>query len=112
MLTFPKPRPAALERKDRKALRDKLDREENVTVRSRSTGRCELEQWYITDAGAVRMRCVRRAIHIHHKLSGIGIRGRQASALAVNKLHLCLRCHQDVHAHVLVPEGDGFRRLV
>ena len=63
--------------------RKSIDLSENEKVRERSGGRCE--------------RCGRRAVHVHHLMSGIGVRGRGASALAENKLHLCVECHQRAH---------------
>lgn len=119
MPTFPKPRPAALERKDRKSARDKADRDENQKVRGRSGGLCEAVvvptpergSLHIYIGGVQKFRCTRRAVHIHHRLSGIGVRARGASALAANKFHLCDKCHRDIHAHILVPDGDYYRRV-
>lgn len=109
-LAFPKPRPSSLDRKDRKAARQRVDRAENVKVKARSGGVCEVRWFGAT--GRVEYRCQRRAIHVHHKLSGVGVRGRGASALAANKLHLCDRCHSDIHAHVLLPHvTDTYRRV-
>lgn len=112
MAGFPKPRPAALERQDRRKALKKADVSENDKVRARSGGRCEM----VVDSGAilgvgVLSHCRRRAIHIHHRLSGIGVRGRGKSALAENKFHLCQTCHSEIHAHILVPDGDYFRRV-
>lgn len=104
MPTFPKPRPAKLERQDRRRARQSADEAENVKVRARSRGYCEL----MTSA---KWRCNRPARHIHHKIGGWGKRARGVSILAVNKLHLCPGCHADVHAHVLVPDGAYFRRV-
>ena len=108
-IAFPKPRPAALQRQDRRKALKKADEAENDKVRARSGGRCEMVEKYITSWGLA--RCSRRAIHIHHRLSGIGVRGRGKSALAQWKYHLCQKCHQDIHAHILVPDGDYFRRV-
>ena len=110
MTAFPKPRPAKLEKADRKSARESKDKKENVKVKARSGGRCEAWEHVYVGASYGRWRCERRARHIHHRLGGIGVRGRGASALAANKLHLCERCHSDVHAHVLVPDGEFFRR--
>jgi len=104
--TFPKPRPVALERKDRRTARKAADEAENKIVRARSGGRCQLVERYIR-----LYPCMRRAVHIHHRLPGIGVRGRGKSALAENKLHLCIECHRDIHSHVLVPDGEYFRRI-
>lgn len=104
MVGFPKPRPRALQKADRLKLREKVDKAESAKVKARSGGRCEL-------IDLKRGRCGRRALHIHHRLSGIGVRGRGASAKAENKLNLCDRCHSDIHAHILVPDGAHFRRV-
>ena len=103
MTSFPKPRPAALERDDRRKARAVRDEAENKKVRARSAGRCEMNDGW--------GRCRRRAIHVHHKLGGFGVRGRGASALASNKLNLCPACHSDIHNHVLVPDGNTFTRV-
>lgn len=107
MMMFPKPRPAALERKDRRRQLVKADLSENAKVKARSGGRCEM-----TMRGSFGVYCCqRRAVHVHHLIGGIGVRGRGDSAKAENKLHLCDRCHSDIHAHVLVPDGKQFRRV-
>lgn len=106
----PKPRPAALDRADRRKLRAKLDEAQNRIVRRRSGGRCEV----LTPMKglAFHVRCPYRAVHVHHMLSGIGVRGLGQSALAINKLHCCRTCHADIHAHVLVCDGAYFRRVL
>lgn len=115
-LLFPKPRPRKLEKLDRTKIRETLDRAENAKVKARSGGRCEMAEMtprtnICSPVSWKPERCARRAIHIHHKLSGIGVRGRGPSALAENKLHVCQRCHSDIHAHVLVPDGQFYRRV-
>lgn len=102
-LAHPKPRPAALERKDRRASRNAEDVAENREVKARSGGQCEMNDG--------RGRCRRRAVHIHHRIGGWGKRARGNSILAENKLHLCEQCHSEIHAHVLVPDGTFFRRV-
>lgn len=114
-LPHAKPRPAKLERHARKVIRESLDKAENQKVKARSGGRCEVQE-RCSVVGLVlhvasQARCPRRAIHIHHKLGGHGVRGRGASALAENKLHACAQCHSDIHSHVLVPDDDYFRRV-
>ena len=104
---FAKPRPAKLERADRKTAREKADKAESDKVKARSGGRCEMR----VDRAVANLRCQRRAVHIHHMIGGWGKRARGISTLAANKLHLCNRCHSDIHAHVLVPDGDHFRRV-
>ena len=114
-LKFPKPRPAALQRQDRRKALKKADASENDKVRCRSQGRCEAVELHLNTwskfGSSTATRCERRAIHFHHRLSGIGVRGRGKSALAQWKYHLCQKCHSDIHAHILVPDGDYFRRV-
>ena len=76
--------PLAVERRKRKSQRMAPDRKGSKAVKVRSEGICEAcgEQ---------------RAIHVHHKLGGHGVRGRGPSALPENKLHLCLSCHRAQH---------------
>ena len=106
----PKPRPAKLERHDQRVKRQGQDEAENKKVKARSGGRCEVT-WFGSLSGRIQYRCTRRALHIHHKIGGWGKRARGVSMLASNKLHLCAECHSDIHAHVLVPDGQFFRRV-
>lgn len=113
-LPFSKGRPVALERQDRRTARKSADDAENTKVKARSGGRCEVYVKKFPDFREgllVWWRCPRRAVHVHHLMGGIGVRGRGASAKASNKLHLCETCHREIHAHVLVPDGPHFRRL-
>ncbi len=91
---LPKARPAKLAKADRARARIKRDEEENVAVKARSGGRCEV----VIIAGS---RCKRRAFHVHHMLGGIGVRARGKSALAQHKQHVCSDCHADITGHVL-----------
>lgn len=100
---FGKGTPAAVQRAERRKARESVDELESRKVKARSGGACE-----IVVIGEP--RCRRRAIHVHHLLSGIGVRGRGMSALAKNKVHVCGACHRAIHAHVLVPDGNRFRR--
>ena len=110
-LAFPKGRPIALEREDRRKARQAADEKENQKVRARSGGLCEAV-WLIRRGSEIcGEHCHRRASEVHHLVYGIGVRGRGLSALAANKVHLCRTCHRDIHAHVLVPDGDSFRRV-
>ena len=102
-LRFPKPRPAALERADRRAALVARDKAENVKVKARSGGRCE-----VVVAGR---RCPRRAVHVHHLLGGWGVRARGNSAFARAKVHVCVGCHGDIHAHILVRDGAHWRAV-
>ncbi len=122
-LLFPKPRPRKLEKADRLKQRISVDDRESAKVKARSGGRCEVWEevmpLFVFDAKTMQQkpvslmvtRCKRRAVHVHHRLGGIGVRGRGESAKAENKLHLCDKCHSDIHAHVLVPDGPHFRRV-
>ena len=101
-LAHPKGRPASLLREDRRKARASKDEQESAKVRKRSGGRCEMN---------TRRRCQRWAVHVHHVLGGNGTRGRGPSALAINKLHLCPKCHSDVHSHVVVLDGTTWRRI-
>ena len=67
-----------------KKARVQWDRTQSTVVRTRSGGICEA-------CGEA------RAVHVHHKLNGHGVRGRGESALAVNKLALCAECHNKAH---------------
>ena len=83
-LMFPKPASRVLVKRAKKAAIASNDRRESAKVKSRSGGVCE--------------DCDRaRAVHVHHLLGGIGVRGRGKSALAENKLHLCTACHARAH---------------
>ena len=66
------------------------DAAESAKVCERSGGRCE---W----ANPNGWRCGLVATQVHHFLGGIGTRGRGASALAINKAHLCIFHHQAAH---------------
>jgi hypothetical protein len=105
MTACPKPRPHALEKKAVRAGLSAEDRSENGIVRKRSQGICEAME----RVGRIYLRCPRRAAHIHHLLSGIGVRGIGQSRLAPHKQHLCGNCHSAIHQHVLIVE-DGTRR--
>ena len=105
----------------RKSANQAKDRAESAFVMARSGGRCEVlfadgntavEQvlFFANTGEHPRGRCIRRAVHVHHKLSGRGVRGIGASALAENKLHVCPQCHDDIHAKRLIPVGDKFKR--
>jgi hypothetical protein len=113
---FPKPRPALLEKRQARADRDRIDREERAKVRVRSEGRCEV--WaivvalFVFDKATMRsieppptmvMRCKRRASENHHLLGGIGRRNRGRSILAAHRLDVCAKCHQEITGKVLVP---------
>lgn len=92
-LAHPKPRPAKLEKADRVKARRSKDKAENVKVKARSGGQCEMADrrgvgYVFPDSRVYEgylMRCGHQAVHIHHRIGGIGGRGRGQSALAKNK---------------------------
>lgn len=98
---FPKPRPRALEKQDRAKRKQTIEDRENATVKARSKGQCEVRERY-SDA-IVPYRCLKSARHIHHFLGGTGRRGVKASALAINKLHVCEADHDLITRHILQP---------
>ena len=85
-VAFPKPVPLVLERQQRRACQHARERRENLTVRQRSGGRCEVV------LGT--RRCRKAAREIHHLLGGHGRRGRGDSALATHKVHSCVVHHR------------------
>lgn len=114
-LAQPKPRPKLLDTRKAKAAIQAEDRRENATVKARSGGRCEMlervrherirKDSYLDRP--LRYSCPRRAVHVHHLISGIGRRNQGASIKASHKLHVCENCHREIHAHVLRPFGIG-----
>lgn len=96
-----KPRPKLLERRERQAATATRDREENAKVRFRSGGQCE-----VVEMTRGLWRCSLRASHVHHLISGIGRRNVGKSILAAHKLHVCDRCHAEIHGHVLKPVNE------
>jgi hypothetical protein len=108
--------PEKLKKAKRLTTRAATDEQESDKVKARSKGQCEVIE-AIPNAWSKKSftlkRCPKRALHVHHLLGGIGVRGRGKSALADNKLHLCPDCHSDIHAHVLVKfseDGREWRR--
>ena len=85
-LAFPKPVPQVLERQQRRVRQQARERLENLTVRQRSGGRCEVV------LGTT--RCRKAGREIHHLLGGHGRRGRGDSALATHKVHSCVAHHR------------------
>jgi hypothetical protein len=105
-LALPKGRPAKLAKADKTKDRESRDDAESRKVKARSGGQCE-----IVLSQPTQHRCPRRGLHVHHLLGGFGVRGRGDSALAANKLHVCERCHSDIHAKVLIRLGDAWKLL-
>lgn len=80
-----------------------LDRKESLKVQARSGGRCEV---YVEARWGDVWRCDRRAIEVHHMISGRGKRNVGISVLAEHKLNVCQECH-------LAITGDiGGRKLL
>lgn len=85
-LAFPKPVPPFVERQHRRACQQARERAENMKVRARSGGQCEVV------LGEV--RCRKAGRDVHHLLGGHGRRGRGDSALATHKVHTCVDHHR------------------
>jgi len=109
MAALTKPRPKLLEKRERKAETNAIDRAENAKVKQRSGGFCEVRGLDRGDPRRGQMyalmewKCRRRASHVHHLISGIGRRNVGKSIEAAHKLHVCDRCHEEIHGHVLTP---------
>lgn len=102
-LPFAKSRPRALDQADRKQRIVTTDKAQDVLVKRRSKGQCEV---FIVGQG----RCPKKAMSIHHQLSGWGVRARGRSALAEHKQHVCdgpTGCHRLITGHVLRLLADG-----
>lgn len=106
-LMFAKPRPRALEKKDRAKAKQSAEGKQDAIVKARSGGQCEVREQTARDGlnsyerGRWATRCGRRAFHVHHLLGGFGKRGVRESALSENKLHVCEHCHDLIHKHIL-----------
>lgn len=96
---FPKPRPAKLDKADRKSARDAKDKAENAKVKARSGGRCEVME--VCFGLPMSKQCQRRGNQTHHMIGGWGKRARGISILAEHKQWVCQRCHDDIGGHVL-----------
>ena len=106
-LKYAKPRPRALDKKDRLAALKKLDAAESKKVRVRSGGRCEVVTCW---AGSSLVHCDGRASQVHHLYGGNGQRGRGKSALSLHKQYVCINCHAAIGAGILKRIG-GQERL-
>jgi hypothetical protein len=111
MWKLQKPRPAALDRHDRRTARETVDERESKKVRKRSGGQCEIRI-------VRRPRCRKRAWQIHHMIGGWGKRARGPSLLAKHKQHVCNDCHPLLTGNVLKRRGgpipiwtDTYERL-
>jgi hypothetical protein len=111
VLALPKGTPKAVLKDQRTAQRQSVDERENVKVRARSGGRCEVV------VGS--QRCKKRANQVHHQIGGSGKRARGKSLLADHKQHACHDCHSAITSHRLfrlgaaVPQwSDKYRKAV
>src|SRR3990172_2036948 len=94
MPAIPKPPPDARERRAPRSRIAARDRAGHARVKQRSGGRCEC-------VVVLEGRGGRRATAVPHRRGGGRRRGRGASALAKNTLHLCAQHHRDITAHRL-----------
>lgn len=90
-----KPRPRALDKKDRDNRIVSTDKAEDKKVKRRSGGRCE-----VVIAGEGRCERIGQG-DPHHMLGGWGRRARGRSALAEHKQHCCFECHRKITNHTL-----------
>lgn len=117
MNAVPKPRPSLLSKREAKAAVNAEDRAENAKVKHRSGGQCEVidvvlyrrDERQLHTAPQYARRCRLRASQYHHLISGIGRRNVGDSIKAEHKLHVCDRCHEDIHGHVLKPTNESER---
>lgn len=109
-LAFPKPRPRALLKEDRRKVKETIEQRENKKVKARSKGQCEVVEVFhlrvlkddtVVAENTATHRCLRQAREIHHLLGGTGRRGVRESALAQNKLHVCSADHELITRHIL-----------
>lgn len=92
--------PKAVEKMQRTANRQASDESENVKVKARSGGRCEVK-WFGRKARQVQ-RCPHASVYgVHHMIFGNGKRARGKSILADHKQDVCRDCHALIHGHVL-----------
>jgi hypothetical protein len=98
---FPKGRVKALDKQDKQAALEALDKKENAKAKKRAKGRCEV---YAPVRGlAYPARCIHKDVETHHLLGGIGRRNRGKSVLAEYKLRVCKECHTAITANILKP---------
>lgn len=94
-LAFPKARPRALDKDDKKKLVVSADKAEDKLVKARSKGQCEV---FVVGVG----RCQKKGEgDPHHMLGGWGRRARGRSALAEHKQHCCKKHHDEITKHIL-----------
>ena len=98
-----KPRPAKLERADRRSTLRERDKQESAKAKARANGRCEVV--VLDETPRVPKRCPRRDLHTHHMLGGIGRRLTERGIAAERKQRVCDRCHDDITGNVLQRVG-------
>ncbi len=98
-LMFPKSRPLALDRADKKRAQQTKDQAESEKARQRANGRCEI---VIIGEG----RCRRKDMQTHHMLAGHGRRLTPEGMKAERKQRACLEHHDQVQQRILVRVGD------
>jgi hypothetical protein len=106
---FPKARNKALDKQDKQAALEALDKKENAKAKKRAKGRCEvMEQrpnaWsHFPGKSFSLARCGNKDTETHHLLGGIGRRNKGKSILAEYKLRVCKDCHAAITANILKP---------
>jgi hypothetical protein len=105
---FPKARNKALDKQDKQAALEALDKKENAKAKKRAKGRCEvIVSRGVPPKGSVTLwhseRCQRKDTETHHLIGGIGRRNRGKSILADYKLRVCKECHAAITANILKP---------
>lgn len=95
---FGKGQPRADAKDARTRLREGVDDEENLLVKARSGGQCEI----VWELKTVAERCTNRsAPGVHHMIGGWGRRARGESLKAERKQDVCQRCHDLITSHRL-----------
>jgi hypothetical protein len=101
---FPKGRNKALDKQDKQAALEALDKKENAKAKKRAKGRCEvIEVRNIGPRAFTATYCEHKDRETHHLLGGIGRRNRGKSVLAENKLRVCTEHHREITANILKP---------
>jgi len=96
--------PRALVKANKDADWKKADRDGSAEAKRRAKGRCEVT--------VGRERCPRKDFETHHHIGGWKLRGRGASALAVNKTRCCSQHHLEIHSRLLEHLGGSRYRQV
>lgn len=119
MTACPKPTPKLIDKKKARADVAAIDRRENLKVKKRSGGLCEVQVWLPPSERrrlpgelpvAKYSLCMGLAVgEPHHLISGIGRRNVGKSIKAEHKLAVCRKCHAEIHGHVLKPENEANR---